>query len=102
MACAPQGNKWKAFGIAAASGLSEPVGGFIGWLLMKAMSGGGDISPLAYGIMFGIVAGMMVYIALAQLLPAAHNYDKDDKYVTVCATGGMAVMALSLCLFVGA
>eukprot|EP01047_Picozoa_sp_COSAG01_P114634 COSAG01_NODE_43296_length_431_cov_0.774096_1_plen_23_part_01 len=23
----------------------------MGWLLMKAISGGGDISPLAYGIM---------------------------------------------------
>ena len=71
----------------------------MGWLLMKAISGGGDISPLAYGIMFGIVAGMMVYIVMAQLLPAAHKYDPQDKLTTLCATGGMAAMAASLVVF---
>ena len=94
------GNKWKAFGVAFLSGISEPIGGFVGWLVMVALSGGQDISPLAYGIMFGIVGGMMVYIVLAELLPSAHRYDPEDRYVTLCVMGGMAVMASSLVLFV--
>jgi zinc transporter ZupT len=49
--------------------------------------------------MFAIVAGMMVYIVLAQLLPAAHKYDPQDQLTTLCATGGMAAMAASLVVF---
>ena len=60
-----------------------------GWLLMVVLSGGDDISPLAYGIMFGIVTGMMVYIVLAHLLPAAHRYDPNDTVCTPCVTVGM-------------
>ena len=93
------------------SGLSEPIGGLVvrayrsrhpsgvatvrarlcsqGWLLMVVLSGGNDISPLAYGIMFGIVTGMMVYIVLAHLLPAAHRYDPNDTVCTPCVTVGM-------------
>ena len=42
-----------------------------------------------YGIMFGIVTGMMVYIVLAHLLPAAHRYDPNDTVCTPCVTVGM-------------
>lgn len=93
------GSRWKAFWASFFSGISEPIGGFVGWLLMKAISGGGDISPLAYGIMFGIVAGMMVYIVVAQLLPAAHRYDPNDQLTTLCTVGGMVAMAASLVVF---
>lgn len=40
------GSRWKAFFISFLSGLSEPIGGLIGYLLMYAISGSsGDISP---------------------------------------------------------
>lgn len=50
-ACLPQGFIW-----AFLSGVSEPVGGLVGYL---ALSGS---SELSFAIVFGIVAGMMVYI----------------------------------------
>ena len=81
------------------SGISEPVGGLIGWILLVAMSGGSDISSVSYGIMFGLVAGMMVYICLKQLIPGAHKYDPEDKLATPFVVLGMAIMAASLLLF---
>jgi len=56
--------------LAAISGLSEPVGALVGYGVMVAV----DDFYLMYGIMFGIVAGMMVFISIQQLLPTAHQY----------------------------
>jgi hypothetical protein len=48
---------------------------------MVVMSGGGDIQPLAYGIMFGIVAGMMVYIVIAHVSTQATCRCASDAWV---------------------
>jgi ZIP family zinc transporter len=57
------------------------------------------MTDTAYGALFGIVGGMMIYISLKELLPTAHKYDPHDQYVTDSMFAGMAVMALSLILF---
>jgi ZIP family zinc transporter len=57
------------------------------------------MSDRAYGALFAVVGGMMVYISLKELLPTALKYDPHDHYVTNCMFGGMAIMALSLILF---
>lgn len=89
------GSRVKALLWALLSGVSEPLGALLGYLvLMKSMG------PMAYGIVFGFVGGMMVYICLHELIPTAHRYDPDDKVTTVTIIIGMAVMALSLVLFV--
>jgi zinc transporter ZupT len=49
--------------------------------------------------MFGIVAGMMVYIVIAHLLPGAHRYDPNDEYATMACGFGMLAMSASLMLF---
>ena len=59
----------------------------------------GRAHRLAYGIMFGIVAGMMVYIVIAHLLPGAHRYDPNDEYATMACGFGMLAMSASLMLF---
>ena len=70
-------------------------GALLGWLIFQYLFG-----PLAYGIAFGIIAGMMVYISLKELLPTAHKFDKTNGIiVAVFLVIGMAVMALSLVLF---
>jgi len=51
------------------------------------------------GVLFGLVAGMMVYISLKELVPTAHKFDESDRYTTASLVGGMAVMSLSLVLF---
>ena len=61
--------------------------------------GGGDgaIPSQVTGILFGVVAGIMVYISLDELLPTSRAYGKghDSLFGLV---GGMLVMALSLLL----
>ena len=89
------GSKWKGFWWSFVSGLSEPFGGLCGYLILY----GGNMTDTAYGALFGVVGGMMVYISLKELLPTAHKYDPHDHYVTNCMFAGMVVMALSLFLF---
>eukprot|EP00406_Dinophysis_acuminata_P043230 CAMPEP_0179302330 /NCGR_PEP_ID=MMETSP0797-20121207/48008_1 /TAXON_ID=47934 /ORGANISM="Dinophysis acuminata, Strain DAEP01" /LENGTH=296 /DNA_ID=CAMNT_0021011855 /DNA_START=55 /DNA_END=945 /DNA_ORIENTATION=- len=91
------GSRHKGFFWALLSGLSEPVGAFIGWLVIKAT--GDDMNQVVYGLLFGLVGGMMIMIALLELLPTGYRYDPKDQYVTTSLTLGMFVMALSLCIF---
>lgn len=88
------GNRWKAFGWALLSGISEPIGAGLGWLVLKDI-----MSELVYGILFGVVAGMMVNITIHELIPTAVRYDPADKVTTNSIIAGMAIMALSLTLF---
>lgn len=86
-------NRRKAFGYAALSGLAEPVGALVGYLLLATMLPEGLI-----GLLFAAVAGMMVFISLHELLPAAMRY-ATTKHQTIYGTvGGMGVMTLSLVL----
>ncbi|CBN75509.1 Zinc transporter zupT, Zinc transporter ZIP, metal ion transmembrane transporter activity [Ectocarpus siliculosus] len=88
------GNRWKAFGWALLSGVSEPIGAGLGWLILKDI-----MSELVYGLLFGVVAGMMVNITIHELIPTAVRYDPTDKVTTNSIIAGMAIMALSLTLF---
>jgi ZIP family zinc transporter len=47
-----------------------------------------------------MVGGMMVFIVCHELLPAAHRYMNDAAKATGFLILGMAIMALSLVLFV--
>lgn len=89
------GDRWKAFRWALLSGVSEIVGALLGWVILKD-----HFDNMLYGIVFGMVAGMMVMICLNELIPTAHRYDPHDKVVTKSIVAGMVVMAASLCLFV--
>lgn len=88
------GNRCKAFGWALLSGVSEPIGAGLGWLILKDV-----MNDLVYGILFGLVAGLMVNITIHELIPTAVRYDPADKVTTSSIFAGMAVMALSLTLF---
>merc|ERR1712008_48872 len=92
------GSKLKGFVWALLSGLSEPIGAFIGWLIIKGT--GDDMNQAVYGVLFGVVAGMMVMIVLLELLPTASKYDPQDSVVTTSLVIGMLVMAASLCIFI--
>jgi ZIP family zinc transporter len=93
------GNRKKAFVYSILSGLAEPVGAIIAYFLILFFAGGveGGIPPQLMGILFGGVAGIMVYISLDELLPTSRAYGKGhDSLLGLIA--GMAVMALSLLL----
>jgi len=87
-------DRWQAFKWAFISGISEPIGAGLGWLVLYR-----TMDDNAYGVVFGLVAGMMVNICISELLPTAFKYDPKDSIVTRCFVVGMAIMALSLVLF---
>jgi len=87
------GNRKKAFLYALYSGLAEPVGAVIGFLILAPMMG-----DLTLGITFGVVAGIMVYISFDELLPAARVYGNDHTTIFGLVIG-MLIMAVSLILF---
>jgi len=88
------GNKRKAFVYSFLSGLAEPVGALVGYFLLSTF-----ISPSLFGIIFASVAGIMVFISLEELLPAAREYG-EPRLAIYGMFGGMVVMAFSLLLFI--
>jgi len=88
------GRRWYAFGWGILSGISEPIGALIGWAVFESSFGGNT-----YGIMFGLVSGMMTVIAIDELLPTAHKYDPKNEVVTYTFLIGAFAIALSLMLF---
>lgn len=87
------GSRRKAFLLSFLSGLSEPVGAIIGYLILLPF-----MNETVFGILFAGVAGIMVFISLDELLPAAEEY--GEHHLSIYGLmGGMAVMAISLILF---
>ena len=84
----------KAFLLAFISGWSEIFGALLGWIILLDV-----FNPVIYGILFGLVAGMMVNICIYQLIPTAHRYDPHDVYVSNSIVIGMVIMAASLVAF---
>jgi ZIP family zinc transporter len=88
------GNKRKAFWISFLSGLTEPVGAVVAYLFLIPFW-----TPAINGIVIAAVAGIMVYIALDELLPAAEKY--GEHHISISGLiAGMILMALSLYLFI--
>lgn len=87
------GSRKKAFVYSFLSGLSEPVGAIVGYLVLRPF-----INDTVFGIVFAAVAGIMVFISLDELLPAAREY--GEHHLSIYGLiAGMMVMAVSLLLF---
>jgi ZIP family zinc transporter len=87
------GSRKKAFWYSALSGVAEPIGALLGYFLLAQLFG-----DATFGIVFAGVAGIMVFISLDQLLPTAQKYGQHHLSI-YGLIAGMAVMALSLILF---
>ncbi len=86
-------SKRKAFIFSFLSGLAEPIGALIGFILLKKI-----ITGASFGFIFASVAGIMVYISLDELLPTSEEY--GEHHISIRGLiAGMVVMALSLLLF---
>jgi zinc transporter, ZIP family len=86
------GSRGKAFAWSFLSGLAEPLGALVVWLLF-----GGLVGDALKGVLFAGVAGVMVFISFDELLPTAREYGEPHLAV-YGLTAGMAVMAASLVL----
>ena len=88
------GSKMKAFRYSFLSGLAEPVGALIGWLILMPI-----MNDIVFGVIFAGVAGIMVFISFDELLPAAREYGEHHLSIYGLISG-MIVMAISLLLFI--
>ena len=86
-------SKGWAFGASLLSGLAEPLGALIGFALLARY-----LNEAVFGAVFGIIAGIMVFLAIDELLPAAKRYAQGHETVYGLVSG-MGVLALSLVLF---
>jgi ZIP family zinc transporter len=87
------GSKKKAFYYSFLSGIAEPIGALIGYAILFNF-----FSDFVFGILFAGVAGIMVFISLDELLPSAQKYGEHHLSIYGLILG-MAVMAISLLLF---
>lgn len=86
------GSKRKAFWYSFISGLAEPVGALTAYLLLMPF-----LSPLLLNLIFAAIAGIMVYISVDELLPAAEAF--GEHHLSIYGfIAGMAVMAATLIL----
>ncbi len=88
------GDRRKAFQLSFLSGLSEPVGAIVGYLILFRF-----FNDVVFGVLFAAVAGIMVFISLDELLPTAREY--GEPHLSIYGMiAGMMVMAVSLLLFI--
>ncbi len=92
------GSRRMAFTYSLLSGLAEPFGALLAYVVMLAFFGRGfQPPPPLTGALFAGVAGVMVYISLDELLPTSRAYGRGHDSL-LGLVSGMLVMALSLLL----
>jgi ZIP family zinc transporter len=89
---AATGSRKKAFLWSFLSGIAEPVGALVAALILAPI-----LNPATLGWMLAIVAGIMVFISIDELVPVARSYGHEHLSI-VGVIIGMAVMAFSLWL----
>lgn len=87
------GSRRKAFAYSFLSGLAEPVGVIVGYTILRPF-----MNDILFGVLFASVAGIMVFISLDELIPTAREYGGGHLAI-YGVVAGMAVMALSLLMF---
>ena len=75
------------------SALAEPAGALIGYMVLAPF-----LTPSVFAVVFGMIAGVMVFLALDELLPTAKRYAKGHETVYGMVLG-MGALAASLVLF---
>ncbi len=86
------GNKKRAFMWSFLSGISEPIGAILTWLILAPF-----INDYILNAMLAVVAGLMVYISLDELLPISRSLAKEH-FSIFGIISGIFVMAVSLAI----
>ena len=84
------GSRGKAFGIGTLTGLAEPLGALVCMFVLLPF-----LSTTLLGILFAVVAGIMVFISFDELLPMAERWGHHHLSIYGVTTG-MLIMALVL------
>jgi ZIP family zinc transporter len=83
-------NKKKALLFSFLTGLAEPLGALIAFLVLMPF-----LNDTVLGIIFCAIAGIMIFISIDELLPTAHEYGQHH-HIIYAFIAGMALMAISL------
>ncbi|TFG02439.1 MAG: zinc transporter ZupT [Promethearchaeota archaeon] len=86
------GSKKRAFMWSFLSGISEPIGAILTWLILAPF-----INDYILNAMLAVVGGLMVYISLDELLPISRSLAKEH-YSIFGIISGVFVMAVSLAI----
>lgn len=86
------GNRKKAFYYSLLSGMAEPLGALVGFLILLPFW-----TPVINAVMLSFVSGIMIFISFDELLPGAEKYG-HHHYAIGGVVLGMAVMSISLLL----
>ena len=84
------GDKKRALWLTFLSGVSEPVGAILAYLLLRPF-----LTPTLFGVVFGAISGIMVLISFYELLPASRAYGETHLSL-LGLIFGMMVMGVSL------
>lgn len=85
------GSKKKAFIYTFICAISEPFGAFIAYLFLKPTS-------LTLGIIYAVIAGIMIHISMYELFPNAKKY-KKNKIVYLFYSLGLILVLINIFLF---
>jgi len=83
------GKRGKAFWYTFISGAAEPIGALIACLLLRPF-----LTDAVMGALFALVAGIMVYIAVEELLPSSKAYGYED-WALLATMAGVCLMPLT-------
>jgi len=90
---AATGSRLKALLATTISGASEPIGAIVGFILLRSL-----VPESLFGLVFALVAGMMVFLSLKELLPAAWRYRTNHLQLPQGFFAGASTMGVSLVL----
>lgn len=83
------GSKKKAFQYTFLSGVAEPIGALLAFLILRPF-----INDISLGAIFAIVAGIMVYISIEELIPSSRQYG-HDREALIATFIGICIMPLT-------
>lgn len=86
-------SRLKALGYTFLSGMSELLGAIITYLFLSKF-----INPIFMGILFSIIAGIMMHIAIYELIPTSLNY-KNKKITVISFLIGVGLMMINHLIF---
>ncbi|NLP26062.1 MAG: zinc transporter ZupT [Clostridiales bacterium] len=83
------GSKSKALKYTFISGITEPIGAILAFLILKPF-----INDAVLGGIFAFVAGIMIYISIEELLPSSRQYGYNN-HALIATFVGICIMPLT-------
>lgn len=83
------GSKLKALKYTFLSGIAEPVGALLAFILLRPF-----INDLMMGVIFAIITGVMLYLSIEELIPSSRQYGYKNMAL-ISTFAGIVLMPLS-------